>query len=289
MRPALVSLAIGSLVSVGCGGGEATTSSGAGGEATAASSVATTGSTTASTSATGGSGGAPDLDHDGLTEVAEQVIAEGYLPYLSVDPGDGCPLAGIVYRVRPHPSDGTKIHIVYDVLYQNDCGANGHIGDDEVFAITVDPMVLPPAGIVAIRAIGHQGTPCEVVTECGSCPGLTACATATTPDGERPVVYPSKDKHANYADLSKCTFVSCLASCTTAPSAPVLPMVNLGEPGFHLISNLTSQGFITPQNGWTEMSLFDFDPWDAAKNFGGAGNIASDLDDAAFLTPVCSG
>jgi hypothetical protein len=64
------------------------------------------------------------------------------------------------------------------------------------------------------------------------------------------------------------------------------PIVNAGEPGHPLVGDLTTQGFITAQNGWKNMELFHFDPW-ADKTFGGAGNISHDLVDPAYDTPAC--
>jgi hypothetical protein len=46
-------------------------------------------------------------------------------------------------------------------------------------------------------------------------------------------------------------------------------------------------GFLTGANGWTEPTLLHFNPWDPAKNFGGAGNVAGDLVDPAFVPPAC--
>ena len=45
----------------------------------------------------------------------------------------------IVYRVRPHPDDSALIHVIVDRLFERDCGAGGHVGDNEVFGMTVDP------------------------------------------------------------------------------------------------------------------------------------------------------
>jgi hypothetical protein len=237
---------------------------------------------------TGGGTTIVDMDGDGLDDGLEAMIAAKYLPYLSVDPGDGCPLGGIVYRVHPHPANAALIHIVYDHLYQEDCGLNGHIGDDEAFGITVDPSQPAPQGIVAMRAVGHQGTICEQDTECGRCPGEMACDTTMFQGAAWPVVYASKDKHANYALLSKCSFfTTCLDTCSLAPAPALLPMVNAGEPGAHLTEDLTTDGFITGANGWTEPTLMHFNPWDPAMDFGGAGNIAGDLADPAFVPPAC--
>jgi len=53
------------------------------------------------------------------------------------------------------------------------------------------------------------------------------------------------------------------------------------------VHDLTASGFITQANGWTEPVLMDFDPWDAARDFGGAGNIAGDLQDPVFEPVPC--
>jgi hypothetical protein len=107
-----------------------------------------------------------DDDGDGLDDRREQQLAIEYVPFISIDPSDGCPLSGLVARVRVHPADATKILIVYSHLFQRDCGLGGHVGDNEAFGIAIDPTVPPPAGILAIRTASHQNTPCERVSEC---------------------------------------------------------------------------------------------------------------------------
>ena len=226
-----------------------------------------------------------DLDGDGLDDAYEAQVALDYLPYLNVDDHDGCPLGGMLYRVSPHPKNPAFLHILYDHLYQNDCGAGPHIGDDEAFAITVARSLPAPAGIVAIVAISHQGTLCQVVSTCGKCTANT-CDTAMRNGKPYPVLWASKAKHGSYAQKSTCTFTLCLDNCTAASGPNVLPMQNAGEPAHHLTEDLTTNGFITTQNGWTEQSLFHFNPW-SMQIFGGAGSIGSDLVDPAFDTPVC--
>jgi hypothetical protein len=188
--------------------------------------------------------------------------------------------------VRPHPADATKILIVYDHLFQTDCGLGGHVGDDEVFGVAIDPAVPAPMGILAIRAVSHQNTPCERDTECATCgDARPACDVA---GDMRPVVYASKDKHGQYATMAQCPlFGTCLDQCTLNPMRRLPPVVNAGEPEHHLVSNLTTQGFVTATNGWTQADLINFDPWDPVKNFGGAGNIAKDLVDPAFEAAPC--
>jgi hypothetical protein len=231
-----------------------------------------------------------DDDGDGLDDDLELQLATDYLPYVSLDPGDGCALDGFVVRLRKHPADPTKILIVYDHLLQNDCGLGGHVGDDEVFGVAIDPNLPPPTGILAIRAVSHQGTACERDTQCSTCGGAdarTPCDLAPIGNAMWPVVYASKNKHGNYASIAGCPLIgTCLDQCTLNPSPRRAPIVNVGEPDHHTIANLTTQGFITAQNGWTELTLMNFDPW-SASDFGTAGNIANDLIDPAFEAAPC--
>jgi hypothetical protein len=228
-----------------------------------------------------------DLDGDGLDDARELQLASEYMPYISLAPDDGCALGGMLVRVSPHPADATKIMIVYDHLYEHDCGLNGHIGDDEVFGIAIDPTKPAPAGILAVRAVSHQGTLCERDSQCATCAGDSRGACDLSAGW--PVVYSSKAKHGTYATMSSCSaLTTCFDSCTLAPASAVMLIVNAGEKMHPLIHDLTTEGFITEANGWTEPSLMHFDPWNATENFGGAGNIASDLVDPAFVAAPCN-
>jgi hypothetical protein len=224
-----------------------------------------------------------DVDGDGLDDGKESAWAAEYFPFYGIHPNDKCKTHGIVYRLSPHPKTNARIMIWYDVLYDADCGASGHDGDDEMFGVVADPSRSGSAGILAIRAISHQGTPCEHVTTCGTCTGLTACGTGLRNGAMYPAVYSSVDKHGSYADKATCDssflcdFGGCGAGAADAPS-----FVNAGEPGKPLMNDLTTQGFITAQNGWTHMELFHFDPWKPG-NFGGAGDVSKDLVDPAFV------
>ncbi|HEY5948356.1 MAG TPA: hypothetical protein VIV40_22825 [Kofleriaceae bacterium] len=232
-----------------------------------------------------------DNDADGLDDSYEQQLAADYLPYLSLDPGDGCPLSGLVARVRKHPADPSKILIVYSHLFQRDCGLAGHVGDNEAFGIAIDPNLPPPAGILAIRTASHQNTPCERISECSTCAldSRTKCDMTTFSGAQWPVLYASKDKHGQYAAKSSCSlFGTCFDQCTLNPAPQLAPVLDVGEPGHALTHDLTTDGFITPANGWTESSLMNFDPWDAATDFGGAGNVSGDLQDATFEPAPCS-
>ncbi len=230
-----------------------------------------------------------DRDGDGLDDALEDRLAREYLPYLSNDPADGCALSGIVFRVRPHPADPAFVAVVHVRIYHEDCGIGGHIGDDEVFGLTIDPRRPAPAGIVAMTAIGHQDTLCEQVTACGQCPGQPPCEVATVDGKAVPVVFASRNKHANYVLAGRCTLAACLDRCALAPAPASVPMLNAGEPGRPLLRDLSAEGFITGANGWTHAALLHLDPWDHARKVGGGatGTIASRLVDPQFVPPVC--
>ncbi|HUS27076.1 MAG TPA: hypothetical protein VMZ53_01155 [Kofleriaceae bacterium] len=231
-----------------------------------------------------------DSDGDGLADDLEDQLARDYLPFVSLDPGDGCTLSGFVARVRKHPADPTKILIVYSHLFQRDCGLGGHIGDNEAFGIAIDPAVPAPGGIQAIRTASHQNTPCQRTTECTTCSNdsRARCDFAIDAGAQWPVLYASKDKHGQYATKSGCPLIgTCFDQCTLNSARQVAPIINVGEPAHHMVTNLTAQGFITPANGWTEAELMNVDPWNAMVDFGGAGNIAGDLEDSTFEPAPC--
>jgi len=223
-----------------------------------------------------------DVDGDGLDDAYEAQLANDYLPFLSLDPNDGCKRSGLAVRVRKHPADATKILVIYDHLFETDCGLNGHTGDNEAFGVVIDPTKPAPAGILAIKTASHQNTPCEKITECSTCgDGRPACEKQSGV----PILYASKDKHGQYA--MKCsTFGTCFDTCTLAMTAHRPPIVNVGEPMGHLVTNLTTQGFINAMNGWTKPELMNVDPW-APGDFGSAGNVADDLVDPVFVPAPC--
>jgi hypothetical protein len=234
------------------------------------------------------SGVANDLDNDGLDDAQELAWAQQYLPYLSLSPNDECPTGGLAVRVSPHPTAPGFIQIRYDYLYNDDCGIGGHVGDDENFAITINPSVPPPDGIIAMIGIPHKGSECQKTTTCGQCAGLTACETLVKDGVPFPTIWPAKDKHGNYVNrMTECELLNtCLDECQDDAAPAMPPIVNVGEPCFPLVSNLTTQGFITTANGWTHQELFNYDPW-GGQNFGGASVIAADLTDPMLDTPAC--
>ena len=226
-------------VALGCGADEPATSTGGGGTITGTGGEGALGAGGGGVSSSGGFGGdgvaggggnggaggvMTDADSDGIADALESQWARDFFPFLALHPDDGCTLHGVLYRLSPHPEDGGLIMIWYDVLYEIDCGLNGHVGDNEVFSALVDPQL----GVLALRAISHQGTLCEVTTTCGDLPGCDPCRI----EQGRPVIFASKDKHGGYVDEGRCDLsVICdFGGCEAAtPSDP--PMVNAGEPG----------------------------------------------------------
>jgi hypothetical protein len=231
-----------------------------------------------------------DRDADGLADALEAKIAAEYMPFLSVHPDDGCKTHGMLFRLAPHPKETGRLMMWVDVLYDRDCGASDHPGDDEMFGVVIDPARPAPAGILALRAISHQGTPCERVSTCGQCTGMSACSTATRNGASYPALYASKDKHGNYADTDTCrkNFICDFGGCALAKEPDGAPILNAGEPGHALVHDLTTEGFVTAANGWTQSELLHFDPWKAG-DFGSAGDVSKDLVDPAFVidTTAC--
>ena len=235
-----------------------------------------------------------DADGDGLDDAQELAWARQYFPYYNISPEEHCGVHGIITRVTPHPVGMGLIHIIYDVLYDQDCGAlgtgvTGHIGDDERFAMTINPALPPPDGIVVIKAISHRGSQCEMTSMCGRCAGATPCQTLALNGVQTPAVWVAQDKHGNYVNRNMTCLPTAANVCgdVCQDSAPDMPsIINVGEPCHPLVNNLTTMGFITTANGWTHMELFNYDPW-GTQAFGQAEVLANDLVDPALDTPGC--
>src|SRR4051794_3900024 len=80
------------------------------------------GAATGSPDLAGGTTAMVDQDHDGLDDADELAWASAYLPYLSHSPTESCALGGLLVRVSPHPQNPKLVYIVYDFLYDADCG-----------------------------------------------------------------------------------------------------------------------------------------------------------------------
>lgn len=227
---------------------------------------------------------AGDADEDGLVDANELELAGAYFPYFSLAPNDACARHGVVFRLTPHPQDRSKIVIWYGVLYETDCGFDSHLGDNEMFSALVDPALPAPEGILALRAVSHMDTVCEHTSTCGTLPGCAPCDLAMKEGKPYPVVYASRDKHGGYVDARACakSLVCDFGGCVKNPVPDAPALVNAGEPGRPLVENLTTHGFIRPENGWHERELFDYEPWGGVR-FGEVGGLAEDLTDPRFL------
>jgi hypothetical protein len=214
-----------------------------------------------------------DADGDGLDDDFEREVAEQNLPAIRLATDESCPGPhGVVYRVRRHPQAPQRLAITYVVLYDQDCGQlNGHLGDDEAFAITVDLDAQPGANAtVGVATWAHAGTACESHSSCQTSPGTGACAQRGLGEVQ---IYSSRDKHANYLSTDTC-HDNCFDTCS-AGAHITGPLVDVGQPDKPLVRDLTTDGFIQSQSGWSR-GLLHADPWKHG-DFAGAGNIANQL------------
>jgi hypothetical protein len=225
-----------------------------------------------------------DADGDGLDDALEREVAERNFPALRLAGDEGCGQpSGVIYRVRRHPGAARRLAITYVVLYNQDCGElNGHLGDDEAFAITVDLDASPGVdATVGVAAWAHAGTSCGSTSSCETSAGTAACGNTPQPGGTPQVrVFSSRNKHANYLSTDTCAS-NCFDSCDPAGPLWTGAMVNVGEPGRPMVSDLTQDGFIQSQSGW-DKRLLHANPW-SPTDFGGAGRVDRQL--TALIAP----
>lgn len=220
-----------------------------------------------------------DRDGDWLDDDFEREIAERNFPKVLLQSGEKCGAPhGVIYRVRRHPENPRRIAIVYVVLYGVDCGElNGHLGDAETFAITVDLDTQPgAAATVGVAAWAHAGTLCASTSTCETAPATRECAQSV--DGGAPTevtIYASRNKHASYLTTSTCGN-NCFDQCNDGERI-VGPLLNVGQPGQPLVTDLTAQGFVQQADGWNSQ-LLHFNPWGTTE-FSGGGRLDKPLSD----------
>lgn len=129
------------------------------------------------------------------------------------------------------------------LLYGKDCGLSGHTADVEGFSYSIKYIgpdtaagwmydtVLTHWQGGTIQTVSHASTLCEQVE--------TKPSKAIPPFLTNDTVYASPDKHGNYLTISKCgsSFI-CNPGCGGIPASKKVKPVNIGEPGFALISDL---------------------------------------------------
>lgn len=218
-----------------------------------------------------------DVDGDGIDDNLEREVATLNFPKVLMANGEECGAPhGVIYRVRRHPTNPKRLAITYVVLYANDCGElNGHTGDAETFAITVDLDAQPgAAATVGVESWAHAGTTCGSTSSCETSPATNACGTPTKDTSPSEVViWASQNKHASYLSASTCTD-NCLDSCTAGERING-PLLNVGEPGHPMVTNLTTQGFVQSSDGWGA-ELLHFNPW-STQEFAGGGRLDQPL------------
>jgi hypothetical protein len=212
-----------------------------------------------------------DVDGDGIDDDFEKELAELNFPTLYLAKGEQCGSPhGVIYHVRRHPQNPSRFAITYIVLYGVDCGTlNGHLGDAESFAITVDPNAQPGApATVGVESWAHAGTTCGSTSSCDAAAGSSGCGEQPSSSSTEVVIWSSANKHANYLSRDTCS-ENCLDSCS--PGERVTgPFLNVGEPDHPMVTDLTTQGFVDA-SGWGPQ-LLHFNPWGTTE-FAGGGRL----------------
>jgi hypothetical protein len=220
-----------------------------------------------------------DADGDGLDDDFENEVATLNFPKLMLAQGESCGAPhGVIYHARRHPLNPARMAITYTVLYNLDCGLlNGHVGDAETFAITVDLDAQPgAAATVGVEAWAHAGTTCGSTSSCDAASGTGACGDQSGANSPREIViYSSREKHASYLSMSTCSD-NCLDECGDGERI-VGPLLNVGEPGHPMVTDLTAQGFVKAADGWN-LQLLNFNPWGTVE-FAGGGRTDKPLTD----------
>ncbi len=215
-----------------------------------------------------------DQDADGIDDTFEREVAERNFPKVLLDTDEQCAVPwGVIYRVRRHPQNPRRIAIAYDVLNATDCGdLNGHVGDTENFAITVDLDAEPgAAATVGVKAWAHMNTVCGSTSSCETAPGTKLCASppGTASSTSEVIIWTSRNKHEAYLSRAVCDD-NCFDSCSVGQRVTG-PLLDVGQPGHPLVTDLTTQGFVQSADGWAD-ELLHFNPWSTAE-FSGGGRL----------------
>jgi hypothetical protein len=167
-----------------------------------------------------------DADGDGIDDALENELAERFFPAIHYSGDERCayPLPRpFVFRAR-YPSVNGFVHtdymlINYVQLYAEDCGTNGHEGDNEAFE-TFLHWNGDDWEFYGISATAHWDAVCETQTSSGS-----------------DALWIGNDKHGTYTDPCAC---GCFGGDNCQYDGPGLDhtLFNVGEPDAHLIDEL---------------------------------------------------
>lgn len=211
---------------------------------------------------------ARDLDHDGIADSLEQSLLEKFRPRFLISTRDCAsqpaefvtgalePVIaarnGAVYgQVFSPAPESVEIH--YFLLWDRDCGRNGHAFDVEhVSALLASASALQPETAKASLwyAGAHEDTVCD-----------TSSATRASSLGAEehgPKVWVSSGKHAMFLSRSHCGRGCGGDNCDDAVElSSNAPVINLGEPAMPLNGALW-----IAHNGWpvTQKMASDFPP-----------------------------
>ncbi|MFN8316371.1 MAG: T9SS type A sorting domain-containing protein [Chitinophagales bacterium] len=165
------------------------------------------------------------------------------------------------------------------LLYGKDCGLSGHTADVEGFSYSLKYIgpdtaagwmydtVLTHWQGGTIQTVSHASTLCEQIE--------TKPSKVIPPFIANDTVYASPDKHGNYLTISKCgsSFI-CNPGCGGIPSAKKVKPINIGEPGFALITDL----------GTVYAAYAGNDPWGTANFLAAQSGSAGAIKDKMIKT-----
>src|SRR6185312_9034832 len=178
-----------------------------------------------------------DDDHDGMADALEAALLEQFRPsfMISKDECDVLPAEiasgeavprvlarnGRIYgQATPHAEGGVELH--YFHLWSRDCGRHGHPRDVEHVSALIARQKDGSWQAQYWYAAAHEQTVCER--------SMFANAAELRALHKGPAVWISAGKHASYFSAELCNGGCGGDSCRAARSAPVLPVINLGEP-----------------------------------------------------------
>jgi hypothetical protein len=196
-----------------------------------------------------------DLDRDGLADDLEAYLAVTFFPtiheFAGPEGNDECPLPltrPVLYRARPrvvkHRVDSDYVAITYVLLYAEDCGALGHVGDDEAFTIFLHHDRIPDRWrTIAASASAHQDSRSERDSV-----------------GAGRAIWVSKNKHSSYATFEACDDSGVPGEVCTedGPSPRSYAFLNVGEPWAHLSNDV---GDVMLRSGADPVAARALAPW----------------------------
>jgi len=179
-----------------------------------------------------------DGDHDGLSDSLEAALLDQFHPsfMISKDDCDSLPVEmasgeavprvlvrnGTIYgQATPRTPDGVELH--YFHLWSRDCGRRGHRGDVEHVSALIRQEKDGAWKAQYWYAAAHEDTVCDR--------SMFARAQELEAVDTGPEIWISAGKHASYFSAEHCNGGCGGDSCRNMRTAPVVPVVNLGEPG----------------------------------------------------------